>query len=75
MNSIDSILGMIATEAFEELEVMWAQERDFKRIHGYDWPNCAIADCQWKSCIPFDRCYTHLSADEQREAMRLRENP
>lgn len=43
----------------DNLDVMRWQEAEFKRIHGYDWPNCGIADCQYKSCVPSDLCYAH----------------
>jgi len=23
------------------------------------WPNCSIADCPFKSCLPSDLCYNH----------------
>lgn len=49
-------------------------EAEFKRTHGYDWPNCEIADCENKSCVPFRRCYPHLPPAVQAEAMRMRES-
>lgn len=32
---------------------------DFKKQHGYAWPNCIVPDCQYKACIPSDMCYPH----------------
>ncbi len=45
------------TNAPEHLDVLADQLADFKKRHGYDWPNCATPDCGNKCCIPSDRCH------------------
>jgi len=40
-------------------------EAEFKDQYGYDWPNCSVPDCQWKSCVPWDTCYVHLTPEQK----------
>ncbi len=44
-------------------EFLRQQSRDFKRRYGYEWPDCAIADCPYKASkrLNSDKCDPHTT--------------
>lgn len=49
----------------EELQALRDfQEDEFRKITGQEWPNCAVADCEYKAHVPSQFCYAHMQGKQ-----------